>query len=57
MGAFLPYATTVMGHYPGNPLAALLLGLVVVALLAVRSALQSRAAKDGVLREEVDLRR
>jgi uncharacterized membrane protein len=57
VAAFLPYATTVMGHYPGNPLAALLLGLVVGALLAVRSALQSRAASDGVLRPKVDLRR
>jgi uncharacterized membrane protein len=57
VAAFLPYATTVMGHYPGNPLAALLLGLVVGALLAVRSALQSRAARDGVLQPEVDLRR
>jgi uncharacterized membrane protein len=57
VAAFLPYATTVMGHYPSNPLAALLLGLVVGALLAVRSALQSRAARDGVLQPEVDLRR
>jgi uncharacterized membrane protein len=57
LAAFLPYATTVMGHYPDNPLAALLLGLVVGALLAARSALQSRAARDGVLRPEVDLRR
>ena len=57
VAAFLPYATTVMGHYPGNPLAALLLGLVVGTLLAVRSALQSRAASDGVLQPRVDLRR
>jgi uncharacterized membrane protein len=57
VAAFLPYATTVMGHYPGNPLAALLLGLVVGALLAVRSALQSRAASDDVLQRKVDLRR
>jgi uncharacterized membrane protein len=57
LAAFLPYATTVMGHYPDNPLAALLLGLVVGALLAVRSAMQSRAARDGVLRSEVDMRR
>jgi hypothetical protein len=46
-----------MGHYPGNPLAALLLGLVVGALLAVRSAMQSRAAREGVLQPEIDLRR
>jgi uncharacterized membrane protein len=57
LAAFLPYATTVMGHYPGNPMAALLLGLVVGALLACRSAMQSRAARDGVLRPEVDMRR
>jgi uncharacterized membrane protein len=56
VAAFLPYATTVMGHYPGNPLAALLLGLVVGALLASRSAMQGRAVRDGVLRPEVDLR-
>jgi uncharacterized membrane protein len=49
LAAFLPYATTVMGHYPGNPLAALLLGLVVGALLACRSAIQSRAARDNAL--------
>src|ERR1700689_3990504 len=42
VAAFLPYATTVLGHYPDNPLAALLLGLVVGALLACRSAIQSR---------------
>jgi uncharacterized membrane protein len=57
LAAFLPYATTVMGHYPDNPLAALLLGVVVGALLAARSAMQSRAARDGVLRPEVDMRR
>src|ERR1700684_4174100 len=44
VAAFLPYATTVMGDYPGNP-------------LAVRWALQTRAASDGVLQSEVDLRR
>ena len=43
LAAFLPYATTVMGHYPDNPLAALLLGLVIGALLVCRSAIESRA--------------
>jgi uncharacterized membrane protein len=57
LAAFLPYATIVMGHDPDNPLAALLLGLVVGVLLASRSAMQSRAARDGLLRPEVDLRR
>jgi uncharacterized membrane protein len=54
LAAFLPYATTVLGHYPDNPLAALLLGLVVGALLVSRSAIQSRAALDGVLGPAVD---
>jgi uncharacterized membrane protein len=57
MAAFLPYATTVMGHYPDNPLAALLLGLVVGALLVCRSAIQSLAARDDVLRPDIDVRR
>jgi uncharacterized membrane protein len=57
LAAFLPYATTVMGHYPDNPLAALLLGLVVGALLVCRSAIQSRAARDDVRLPDVDKRR
>jgi hypothetical protein len=57
MAAFLPYATTVMGHYPDNPLAALLLGLVVGVLLVCRSAIQSRASRDHVLQPQVDVRR
>ena len=55
--AFLPYAATVMGHYPANPLAALLFGLVVGALLVCRSAVQSQAGRDDVLLPEVDKRR
>jgi uncharacterized membrane protein len=54
--AFVPYATTVMGHYPDNPIAALLLGFVVWALLVCRSAIQSRAASDHVLLPKIDLR-
>jgi uncharacterized membrane protein len=57
MAAFLPYATTVMGHYPDNPLAALLLGLVVGVLLVCRSAIQSRAARDHALQPQVDVHR
>jgi uncharacterized membrane protein len=56
LAAFLPYATTVMGHYPDNPLAALLLGLVIGALLVCRSAIQSQAARDDVLLPEVGAR-
>jgi hypothetical protein len=56
LAAFLPYATSVMGHYPGNPLAALLLGLVIGALLACRSAIQNQAARDDVLLPEVGAR-
>jgi TMEM175 potassium channel family protein len=57
MAAFLPYATTVMGHYPDNPLSALLLGLVVGVLLVCRSAIQSRAARDHALLPQVDMHR
>jgi uncharacterized membrane protein len=57
LAAFLPYATTTMGHYPGNPLAALLFGLVVGALLTCRSALQEWAVRGHVLRPEADERR
>jgi len=57
LAAFVPYATIGVGHYPGNPLAALLFGLVVGALLVCRSALQSRADRDLVLVPNVDIRR
>jgi uncharacterized membrane protein len=57
LAAFVPYATIGVGHYPGNPLAALLFGLVVGALLVCRSALQSRADRDCVLAPTVDIRR
>lgn len=56
LAAFLPYAATVMGHYPGNPLAALLFGLVVGALLACRSAIESGAGRGDVLLPDVDKR-
>ncbi|HUC23677.1 MAG TPA: TMEM175 family protein [Streptosporangiaceae bacterium] len=57
LAAFVPYATIGVGRYPSNPLAALLFGLVVGALLVCRSALQSRADRDFVLAPTVDIRR
>lgn len=39
LAAFLPYATTVLGHYPDNPVAALLFGLVFGLILASRAAI------------------
>jgi uncharacterized membrane protein len=54
--AFIPYATTVMGHYSDNPLAALLFGLSVGIVLLCRSVMQARAARDHVLLPEVDER-
>jgi len=56
LAGFLPYATTVLGHYPDNPLAALLYGLVVGALLLCRSAIQSLASRDDVLLPHIDKR-
>jgi uncharacterized membrane protein len=55
LAAFLPYATTVLGHYPDNPMAALLLGVVAGLLFVCRSAIQQRADRDGVLRSDVNL--
>ncbi|WP_392895451.1 TMEM175 family protein [Streptomyces sp. LN699] len=46
---FLPFATTIMGHYPDNPLAALLFGLVVLLLMLCRSGIQTQASRHGVL--------
>jgi uncharacterized membrane protein len=52
---FLPYSTTVLGHHFDNPAAALLYALTVGLLLASRSAVRSRALRDGVLHDHVDL--
>ncbi len=52
---FVPYATTVYDHNTRNPAAAGLFSVMVAALLIIRSALQSRALKDGLLHEDVDL--
>ena len=54
LSAFLPYATIVLGYYPRNPLAALLFGLVVGALLLCRSRIQSQALRGEVLLPDVD---
>jgi uncharacterized membrane protein len=57
LAAFLPYVSTVLGHYPDNPLAALLFGLVFGLLLACRAAIQTLAGRDDeVLQPEVDRR-
>jgi uncharacterized membrane protein len=54
---FLPYATTVFGHHNDNPAAALLFALTVGGLLVSRSAVQSLALRDGLLREDMDTER
>ena len=51
---FVPYATTVYDHNTFNPAAAGFFTVVVAALLVVRSAVQSRALSDGLLRDDVD---
>lgn len=55
--AFVPYPTTIVGHYSDNPLAALFFALVVGGLLMCRSAIQLRADRDDVLLPEVDRER
>ena len=52
---FMPYVTSVNGHHPGNPAAAALFTLGFGALLICRSALQSRALREGLLKDDVDL--
>lgn len=51
---FLPYVTTVLGHYPTNPLAALLYGLVVGAILLCRSIIQADAYRGELLKAHLD---
>ncbi|MER8187541.1 TMEM175 family protein [Kitasatospora sp. NPDC094015] len=46
---FLPYATAIVGHHPGNPAAALLFGLVVLLLMICRSSIQTLAGRPDVL--------
>jgi uncharacterized membrane protein len=52
--AFLPYASTTYGHYSDNPMAALLYGLVVAALLFSRTVIQAEALRGNVLIESAD---
>jgi len=54
LAAFLSYATTVMGHFHDNPMAALLLWAVVWGLLFSRSVIQTMASRDHVLLPDVD---
>ncbi len=54
--AFLPFAATVLGHYLGNPVAALLFGVVVLLLLVSKTAIQSRARVDGAVLPGADRR-
>jgi uncharacterized membrane protein len=56
LAAFLPYATAVEGHYPANPAAALLFGLVVGGLLLCRTVIQAQASRGDVLLPDVDRR-
>jgi uncharacterized membrane protein len=52
--AFLPYASSIYGHYADNPMAALLYGVVVGAVLFSRTAIQAEGLRDGVLIEGAD---
>jgi uncharacterized membrane protein len=55
LAGFLPYPTTVFGHYASNPLAALFYGVIVGALLVCRSAVQTVARRDELLLPHVDV--
>jgi uncharacterized membrane protein len=54
LAAFLPYPTTVLGHYADNPVAALFYGLTVLFLLLCRAVLQQLADDDRALRPLAD---
>lgn len=54
LAAFLPYPTTVVGHYAGNPLAAAFYGLTVGCLLACRAVLEQLAYDERALRPHAD---
>jgi uncharacterized membrane protein len=56
LAAFQPYAATVIGHYPFNPMSAVLYGGSVLLLLLCRSAVQTQAYRDGVLLASTDRR-
>src|SRR5579875_1933731 len=57
LSALLPYATSVFGHYSDNPMAALLYGANVTALLLCRTIIQTQALRDGVLDDQADQER
>jgi uncharacterized membrane protein len=54
LAAFLPYASSTYGHYSYNPMAALLYGGVVTAVLFCRTAIQAEGLRSGVLIDEAD---
>ncbi|SHN43130.1 TMEM175 family protein [Cryptosporangium aurantiacum] len=54
LAAFLPYPTTIVGHFPGNPVAAAFYGIAVGALLVCRAVLEQLAYDAGALRPHVD---
>ncbi|MFD7612401.1 TMEM175 family protein [Streptomyces sp. NPDC059828] len=57
LAGFLPFATAIMGHHPGNPLATLLFGVVVFLLMLCRSGVQSAAARSGALSDDTPAQR
>jgi hypothetical protein len=57
LSALLPYVAVALGRYPDNPLAAMLFGLDVGALLLCRAGLQTAAGRGGVLLPDVDRHR
>jgi uncharacterized membrane protein len=54
LAAFLPYPTTVIGHYASNPVAAFGFTLAVGGLLLCRTLIHMRALRDNVLLPDVD---
>jgi uncharacterized membrane protein len=52
--AFLPYPTTVVGHYASNPVAAFCFTLAVGGVLLCRTLIQMRALRDNVLLPGID---
>ena len=54
LAAFLPYPTTIVGHYADNPLASAFYGLTVGCLLVCRTVLQQMADDDEALRPTAD---
>ncbi|WP_158734435.1 TMEM175 family protein [Streptomyces sp. NRRL F-2747] len=57
LAGFLPFATAIMGHHPGNPLATVLFGAVVFLLMLCRSGVQSAAARTDALPDDTSAQR